>query len=91
MTRTSNVIDDYADTVGAMRSFAIEVNKKQPGDPAKLAQAFIRLANAEQPPVHLPLGNDTLSRYIEKTAKFQEEVEAWYTVITGTDHDDVAQ
>ncbi|NJJ40893.1 oxidoreductase [Paenibacillus apii] len=91
LTRTSNVIDDYANTVGAMRSFATQVNKKQPGDPAKLAQAFIRLANAEQPPVHLPLGNDTLSRYIEKTTKFQEEIEAWYDVITGTDHDDVVQ
>ncbi|AJY74230.1 oxidoreductase [Paenibacillus beijingensis] len=91
LTRTANVIDDYADTVGEMRSFATQVNKKQPGDPVKLAHAFIRLAHADRPPVHLLLGTDTLARYNEKTANLQQDNEAWYDVITGTDHDDVAQ
>jgi len=89
LTRTANVINDYAATVGAMREFATQVNKKQPGDPRKLAQAFIRLANAEKPPVHLPLGNDTLARFREKTAQFEKDIEAWYDIVTGTDHDDV--
>lgn len=89
LIRTAYVIDDYAGTVGEMRSFATQVNKKQPGDPKKLAQAFIKLANAEKPPVHLPLGKDTLAMYREKTAKFEKDIEDWYDVITGTDHDDV--
>lgn len=89
LIRTAHVIDDYAGTVGEMRSFATQVNKKQPGDPKKLAQAIIKLANAEKPPVHLPLGNDTLAMYREKTAKFEKDIEDWYDVITGTDHDDV--
>ncbi|GGM87862.1 short-chain dehydrogenase/reductase [Dyadobacter beijingensis] len=90
LTRTSNEIADYADTVGAMRAFATEVNKKQPGDPKKLAQALIKLGNAENPPVHLPLGKDTLERFRAKTAAFEQEIGEWYDVITGTDHDDVA-
>jgi NAD(P)-dependent dehydrogenase (short-subunit alcohol dehydrogenase family) len=89
LIRTAHVIDDYAGTVGEMRSFATQVNKKQPGDPKKLAQAFITLTNAEKPPVHLPLGNDTLAMYREKTAKFEKDIEDWYDVITGTDHDNV--
>ncbi|WP_254562113.1 oxidoreductase [Dyadobacter diqingensis] len=89
LTRTGNVIDDYDSTVGEMRRFATQANKKQPGDPKKLAQAFIKLGNAEKPPVHLPLGKDSLSRYQEKTARFAKEIEEWYDVITGTDHDDV--
>ncbi|KRE35001.1 oxidoreductase [Paenibacillus sp. Soil724D2] len=89
LIRTANVIDDYAGTVGEMRSFATQVNKKQPGDPKKLAQAFIKLANSEKPPIHLPLGNDTLAMYREKTARFEKDIEDWYDVITGTDHDDV--
>lgn len=89
LIRTAHVIDDYAGTVGEMQSFATQVNKKQPGDPKKLAQAFIKLANAEKPPVHLPLGKDTLAMYREKTAKFEKDIEDWYDVITGTDHDDV--
>jgi NAD(P)-dependent dehydrogenase (short-subunit alcohol dehydrogenase family) len=91
LTRSANVIADYAETVGAMRQFATEVNYKQPGDPEKLAQAFIKLAAAENPPVHLPLGNDTLKRFREKTAAFEKDIEDWYDVVTGTDHDDVAK
>jgi NAD(P)-dependent dehydrogenase (short-subunit alcohol dehydrogenase family) len=89
LTRTSRVIDDYAGTVGEMRSFATEVNKKQPGDPVKLAKALILLANAEKPPVHLPMGKDTLTFFKEKMDLFEKDIEVWFDVITGTDHDDV--
>jgi NAD(P)-dependent dehydrogenase (short-subunit alcohol dehydrogenase family) len=86
---SKQIIPDYAETVGAMRDFAAQVNYKQPGDPEKLAQAFVKLAASENPPVHLPLGNDTLKRFREKTAAFEKDIEAWYDVVTGTDHDDV--
>ncbi|TWW01208.1 oxidoreductase [Chitinophaga pinensis] len=89
LTRTSNEIADYAATVGEMRTAMTHANKKQPGDPAKLAQAFIKLGHTEKPPVHLPLGSDTLARFREKTAAFEQEITAWHDVIVGTDHDDV--
>ncbi|MCY9696940.1 hypothetical protein [Paenibacillus alginolyticus] len=60
---------------GASKGFGLEITKAA--------------ANAEKPPVHLPLGNDTLAMYREKTAKFEKDIEDWYDVITGTDHDDV--
>ncbi|QEM10125.1 oxidoreductase [Mucilaginibacter rubeus] len=91
LIRTSNEIADYHETVGNMRVLATELSYKQPGDPEKLAQAFIKLAAAENPPVHLPLGSDTLQRFREKTAAFEKDIEAWYDVIVGTDHDDVKQ
>lgn len=91
LSRTANIISDYNSTVGRMREFATQVNYKQPGDPKKLAAAFVKLANSAKPPVHLPLGNDTLKRYREKTAAFQKDIEEWYDVITGTDHEDVVQ
>ena len=86
---SKKIIADYADTVGGMREFAAKVNYQQPGDPKKLAQAFITLANAENPPVHLPLGKDTLERFRSKTAAFEKDIANWYDVIIGTDHDDV--
>ncbi|WPU91913.1 oxidoreductase [Mucilaginibacter sabulilitoris] len=89
LSNTTNIIDDYDETVGTMRKFAIEANNKQPGDPEKLAQAFVKLAASENPPVHLPLGNDTLTRFREKTAAFEKDIADWYEVVTGTDHDDV--
>ena len=91
LTRSKNVIADYAETSGKMRDFAAQVNHKQPGDPVKLAAAIIRLAASAKPPVHLPLGNDTLTHYRAKTATFEKEIAEWHDVITGTDHDDVAK
>jgi len=87
---SEQIIEDYAETVGAMRNFAAKVNYQQPGDPEKLALAFVKLGNSENPPVHLPLGNDTLQRFREKTAAFEKDIENWYETITGTDHEDVA-
>ncbi|MCZ8517925.1 MULTISPECIES: oxidoreductase [Paenibacillus] len=89
LSRSSHQIEDYAGTVGEMRSYATQVNKKQPGDPRKLAKALIQLAGSENPPVHLPLGKDTLDLYRAKTAAFERDIEAWFDVIAGTDHDDV--
>jgi len=89
LTRTENIIEDYDATVGAMRKFATDVNKRQPGDPKKLAQAFIKLANAANPPVHLLLGKDTLAYYREKLAAMEKEITEWEAVTIGTDHDDV--
>ncbi|KAA2243332.1 SDR family NAD(P)-dependent oxidoreductase [Chitinophaga agrisoli] len=89
LIRTANEITDYAATVGAVREFATQANRQQPGDPKKLAQAFIRLAAAEKPPVHLPLGTDTYQKFYEKAKAYEQEMEAWKAVVTSTDHEDV--
>lgn len=89
LTRSANSIEDYAETVGDMRSYATQVNQKQPGSAEKLAQAILKIADAEKPPVHLPLGKDTLQLFKEKMDTFNADIEAWHEVITGTDHDDV--
>ncbi|GLU55232.1 short-chain dehydrogenase/reductase [Dyadobacter frigoris] len=88
LTRSENIIEDYKDTVGAMRDYATQVNKKQPGDAVKLAQAFIKLANSESPPLHLPLGKDTLVYFKAKMDSFYSDIEIWNDTITGTDHED---
>lgn len=69
---------------------AAQVSHRQPGDPRKLAAAVVRLAASPKPPVHLPLGKDTLAGYRAKIASFDQEIADWHDVVTGTDHDDVA-
>lgn len=91
LTTAKKVIEDYAETSGKMRTQAGEVSYKQPGDPAKLAKAIVTIAYAGQPPVHLPLGNDTLKAYRTKTASFELDIQEWLDVVTSTDHDDVHQ
>jgi len=54
-------IADYAETVGVVRKFAGSANHVQPGNPAKLATALLALVNAENPPLRLPLGSDTVA------------------------------
>ena len=65
---SANAIPDYTDTVGAMRSRTGQLDGAQPGDPSKLAHAILTLANAAHPPVHLPLGTDSVAQYRRKIA-----------------------
>jgi NAD(P)-dependent dehydrogenase (short-subunit alcohol dehydrogenase family) len=81
------IIDDYQTTVGPMRTGADALHKHQPGDPKKFAQVIIQLANTERPPVHLPVGKDTIAMYRSSTAKMAQDIEAWLPVATSTDHD----
>ncbi|MGG7618997.1 oxidoreductase [Bacillus coreaensis] len=89
LIQSSNIIPDYDETVGEMRRIANKLNKKQPGDPVKLAKAIVLLGNAKEAPVHLPLGSDTLHMFKEKTANFERDIQTWNDVITSTDHDDI--
>jgi NAD(P)-dependent dehydrogenase (short-subunit alcohol dehydrogenase family) len=49
-------IQDYADSVGKTRDLLQKMNGKQPGDPALAAKAFIKVVEAERPPLRVPLG-----------------------------------
>ncbi|KVA13252.1 oxidoreductase [Burkholderia ubonensis] len=81
----SDVIDDYDETSGAIRRKAVQMNHNQPGDPAKLAAAMIRLVDAPNPPLRLPLGTDTLAAIAAKNAYVAQETETWKALSTSTD------
>lgn len=85
VTRSSNIISDYDITAGKTREIATQNNHNQPGDPDKLAEAFLKLAESENPPVHLPLGSDSIERYRNKIEKFDIDISNWYEIIIGTD------
>lgn len=82
-------IADYAETSGAMRSFAAGVNHAQSGDPAKLADAVIELIDVPNPPVRLPLGSDTVAAIEAKNAQTAELLNRWRTVSVSTDFERV--
>lgn len=85
LVKTKSVIADYDATVGAMRKFATEANHAQPGDPAKFAKGMIALAHAENPPLRMPFGTDTLARIAEKNAYVEQETAAWRELAASTD------
>ncbi len=79
-------ISDYDETAGAMREAVPGYNHQQPGDPTKLAQALLELVDADDPPLRLPLGSDTLARMDEKNTRVQRETAAWRAVAESTDY-----
>ncbi len=85
LVSTKASIPDYAETVGKMREFAGGHNHQQTGDPKKLAQALIHLANAAEPPLRLPLGTDTLKRIALKNSTVEKELKEWHDLSASTD------
>ena len=78
-------IDDYAETAGAMRSFAATANHAQPGDPAKLARALLTLVDAGDPPLRMPFGSDAVRRIETKNAFVAQELARWRDLAVSTD------
>jgi NAD(P)-dependent dehydrogenase (short-subunit alcohol dehydrogenase family) len=79
------IIGDYEQTSGKMRQLAGEINHNQPGDPARLATAMIKLVDAQTPPLRLPFGTDTLKALAEKNAYVTAETETWRELSASTD------
>jgi NAD(P)-dependent dehydrogenase (short-subunit alcohol dehydrogenase family) len=80
----ANVIDDYAETAGAVREFARSMDGQQPNDPARLASAIVQLADAEVPPIRLPLGADTVKKIEEKNRAVEAELGQWRDLAMST-------
>lgn len=88
--KVTNPIDDYRDTVGVTRANAVKYNHAQPGNPEKLAQAIMVLADSKKPPVRLPLGSDTLERIAFKNAHVESEINEWRELAKSTDFETAA-
>jgi NAD(P)-dependent dehydrogenase (short-subunit alcohol dehydrogenase family) len=89
LSKTAIEYPEYAETVGKMRALMASANHQQPGDPKKLANALLQLADSDNPPVRLPLGTDTVAKIIEKNSFVESELEQWRDLALSTDHDDV--
>ncbi|WP_426582145.1 oxidoreductase [Mucilaginibacter sp. R-33] len=83
---TKQSIADYQPTVvGQMKAVPEALHGNQPGDPAKLAHVILELANTENPPLHLPVGQDSLQTYRTNRDKVSQEIEAWAGKFTPTE------
>jgi NAD(P)-dependent dehydrogenase (short-subunit alcohol dehydrogenase family) len=75
-------IEDYAERNRAQREFWESQNGRQPGDPAKLAQALLTIAELEQPPFRLIAGADALAQAEDKLAERHEQIDAFRELST---------
>ncbi len=78
-------IDDYAETAGARRTVTHGYNGKQPGDPARAAEAIIDAVEAPEPPLHLLLGRTAHDMVSAKLKSLEKEIETWRGLTLATD------
>ena len=89
LTVSGGSIADYGETpAGAMRSKAASANHAQPGDPARLAKAMIKLVNEPNPPFRMPFGSDTVAAIEAKNAGVAKELHRWRSLAVSTDFPD---
>ncbi|GBQ92526.1 short chain dehydrogenase [Acetobacter nitrogenifigens DSM 23921 = NBRC 105050] len=77
MDRAARSIADYDDVMNPLRSARIAKSGRQPGDPAKAAQALLTLVEAPTPPTRLFLGEDALSLVERKLESMKDEITEW--------------
>jgi NAD(P)-dependent dehydrogenase (short-subunit alcohol dehydrogenase family) len=85
LRQTPNRIAEYADTAGVRLKGTAEASGRQPGDPARAAEAMIRITESQNPPRHLVLGAFGIDAVTNKLKATLEEVEAWRTTGLATD------
>jgi hypothetical protein len=85
LKQVRNPIEAYEKTSGARRAQISGYSGRQAGDPARAAQAIIRVVESPTPPMNLVLGKDGLKRVREKLDKFSDGLRQWETVTLGAD------
>jgi NAD(P)-dependent dehydrogenase (short-subunit alcohol dehydrogenase family) len=87
MVRSERSIADYDSLFDPIRDTRTQRSGKQPGDPAKAAQAILALVDSPEPPAHLLLGSDALALVREKLTQLSSEFDAWEALTRSTDAD----
>jgi NAD(P)-dependent dehydrogenase (short-subunit alcohol dehydrogenase family) len=82
-------IDDYAERNAAQREWWEAQNGQQGGDPAKLAQALLTIADQEQPPLRFMAGADSIELAEQKIAALQQQIGAFRDLSTSLALDEV--
>jgi NAD(P)-dependent dehydrogenase (short-subunit alcohol dehydrogenase family) len=81
-------IDDYAEKTRQTIKAWNGMNGRQGGDPAKLAQALIKVASEAQPPRRFIAGADAIAVAEQKIAELQAQIEAYRGLSSALAHDD---
>ncbi len=70
-------ITDYAERNKQQHAFWKSMNGVQSGDPAKLAQALLKLASEEKLPSRFIAGADAIATAEQKIVSLQSQIDAW--------------
>ena len=85
MVRAERSIPDYDALIEPIRKRRMELSGWQVGNPAKAAQAMLKIALSDNPPAHLLLGSDAVRLVDDKMKSLQAEFDAWKSLSLSTD------
>lgn len=87
-TWPESTIEDYSERSAQFRSAFEGVNGKQPGDPAKLADALIKIAGENEPPKRWLAGADAINDAEKKITELQEQINAYRDLSSSLSHNE---
>ena len=83
-----STITDYAERTAQTVTAWQSMNGRQGGDPAKLAEALVRLAALDEPPLRFPAGVDAVTTFEDRAKLLLEQAHANRALSSNLDHDD---
>ncbi|WP_160668588.1 oxidoreductase [Pseudarthrobacter sp. ATCC 49987] len=81
---TATAIEDYAETAGKRRKEHDTVHGTQPGDPAKAAEAILKIVDGPNPPSLLVLGQDAFDAFAAVAQAERAELDQWRDLSVST-------
>lgn len=87
ITMAAKEMPEYAASSGKRRHYRETNNGSQAGDPDKAVSVILRAVDAEEPPLHLPLGPVAYEIAERKLAAFRKDMDAWRDIAIRTDFD----
>jgi len=75
--RPANPIADYDAFRERMSGFVKYMNGREPGNPEALGRLVVKVADSENPPLHLPVGADAIETLETHREAQRKDVEAW--------------
>jgi NAD(P)-dependent dehydrogenase (short-subunit alcohol dehydrogenase family) len=87
ITVAAREMPEYAASAGRRRRYRETNNGVQAGDPDKAVAVILQAIDAEEPPLHLPLGPVAYEIVERKLAAFRKDVDGWRDVAIHMDFD----
>lgn len=80
----AHALDAYQLVRDSQEAHANAINGNQPGDPAKAVDLLIAVSEADNPPLHLFLGEDAYRAADEQIAAVRHDMQQWQQAATAT-------
>lgn len=87
LVTTARQMPEYVASSGQRRHYRETNDGKQTGDPDKAVAVILQAIDAEQPPLHLPLGPVAYEVAERKLAAFRKDMDAWRDAAINTEFD----